>query len=331
MLDQDTAAALIHVADETGARLALIGDRHQLPAVGRGGVLDLASRYAANRCIDLDGVRRFTDPDYAHLSLQMRTGQCPDQFFDQLLARGEIVIHPSDVERLTALAVLAIDANAPDQGVESVVVADTREAAGRINALVHHTRRLAGHVTEEITTNAGERIGIGDKIATRRNNPDADVANRDTWTVTGRDKHGLVVHGDAGRRHLPIAYVHHDVELAYATTTYGIQGATVHDAHVLVGHHTSAASAYVGMTRGRDRNTAHLVADSVEDARQQWIDIFGRDRADLGPTYAARRAREDIDRYGPRPAARRPLRPGAQADPLATSRPAPSTTPGIGL
>ena len=42
MLDQDTARALLTIADETGARVAFVGDRHQLPAVGRGGVLDHA-------------------------------------------------------------------------------------------------------------------------------------------------------------------------------------------------------------------------------------------------------------------------------------------------
>jgi conjugative relaxase-like TrwC/TraI family protein len=46
MLDQDTARALLTITDETGARLALVGDRHQLPAVGRGGVLDLAVTWA---------------------------------------------------------------------------------------------------------------------------------------------------------------------------------------------------------------------------------------------------------------------------------------------
>src|SRR6185437_7177595 len=46
MLDQDTARALLSIADETGARVALLGDRHQLPAVGRGGVLELARRWA---------------------------------------------------------------------------------------------------------------------------------------------------------------------------------------------------------------------------------------------------------------------------------------------
>lgn len=47
MLDQDTARALLTIADEHGARIAFMGDRHQLPAVGpRRGVLDLAARWA---------------------------------------------------------------------------------------------------------------------------------------------------------------------------------------------------------------------------------------------------------------------------------------------
>ena len=64
---------------------------------------------------------------------------------------------------------------------------------------------------------------------------------------------------------------------------------------MLVGEHTGAASAYVGMTRGRERNVAHLVAESVDDARKQWFDVFGRDRADLGPAHA-RAARRRGDR-----------------------------------
>jgi exodeoxyribonuclease V alpha subunit len=75
MLDQDTARALLTIADETRARVALLGDRHQLPAVGRGGVLDLAARWAApEACLSLDVVHRFADPEYAAISLAMRTG-----------------------------------------------------------------------------------------------------------------------------------------------------------------------------------------------------------------------------------------------------------------
>jgi exodeoxyribonuclease V alpha subunit len=72
----------------------------------------------------------------------------------------------------------------------------------------------------------------------------------------------------------------------------------VNDGHLLVGEQTGAAGAYVGMTRGRSSNVAHLVAESNEDARRQWGDVFGRDRADLGLAHAAKLAAEDVDRYG---------------------------------
>jgi hypothetical protein len=96
------------------------------------------------------------------------------------------------------------------------------------------------------TTAVGEQIGIGDQIATRRNDRDPGVANRDCWTVTGIDDGTLRVHGRAGDRALPAAYVREHVELAYATTVYGAQGET---AHLLVGETTGAAAAYVGMPR----------------------------------------------------------------------------------
>ena len=71
MLDQDSARALLALADAGGAQVALIGDRHQLPAVGRGGVLDLAARYAAGPMhrvrrsppLHRSGVRRPLTPD----------------------------------------------------------------------------------------------------------------------------------------------------------------------------------------------------------------------------------------------------------------------------
>ena len=105
MLDQDTARALLTIADEAGARVALVGDRHQLPAVGRGGVLDHALAWAdPTAVVTLEKVHRFTDPDYAALSLRMRTGDDPAAVFDAMHRRGSIVVHPSDSERTAALA-----------------------------------------------------------------------------------------------------------------------------------------------------------------------------------------------------------------------------------
>ncbi|WP_246087091.1 hypothetical protein [Nocardioides humi] len=116
---------------------------------------------------------------------------------------------------------------------------------------------------------------------------------------------------------LPRDYVSDHIELAFASTAYGAQGETVNSAHLIVGESTGAASAYVGMTRGRHHNVAHLVADSVEDARRQWIDVFNRDRADLGPGHAATRVDEAIDRYGSQAA---PSSAAHQAAALAASQ-----------
>jgi exodeoxyribonuclease V alpha subunit len=182
-----------------------------------------------------------------------------------------------------------------------LVIADTREQVAALNATVRDRLVAAGRVEDNaaVTTGAGERIGVGDRVVTRRNDRDLDIANRDTWTVTGIHPDGTVdVMSGRGTRRLPDTYVGQHVELAYATTVYGAQGGTVESAHLALGEHTGAAAAYVAMTRGRSHNVAHLVAETVEEARDQWVATFSRDRADLGPAQAAHRAAEDLDRYG---------------------------------
>ena len=144
------------------------------------------------------------------------------------------------------------------------------------------------------------------------------MANRDIWTVTAVSPSGALTVAPAGvtptravppgvapgvtpsgvgERVLPAGYVTIHIELAYATTAHGVQGDTATSAHVVIGEHTGAASAYVGMTRGRTANTAHLVATDPAEARQQWMAVFGRDRADPGPGHAAQLVATEAARY----------------------------------
>ncbi len=292
MLDQDVARALLTIADENKVRIAFVGDRHQLPAVGRGGVLDHAARWVRpEACLELETVHRFADPEYADLTLLMRTGQRAGEVFDELCARGLIGIHPTEVERLAALS-----------EVDGTIIADTREQVETLNTAIRDQRLTTGETSPvgTVITEAGDQVSAGDLITTRRNDRGLGVANRDQWTVISTNPDGgVLIRGRNGARSLPSSYVREHVELAYATTVHGAQGETVDQAHLLIGEATGAAAAYVGMTRGRHHNTAHMVADSVEGARTQWVDVFSRDRADLGPAHAADTAAEDIERYGP--------------------------------
>jgi hypothetical protein len=332
MLDQDTARALLTIADETGARVGLVGDRHQLSAVGRGGVLDHAIAWAhPTAVVSMERVHRFTDSDYAALTLRMRTSENPGSVFDTLHRRGQVVIHPSEAERTAALA----EAGAAGD----LVVADTREHVAGLNAAIRDQRRIQSAEGEpadsrpSLVTALGERIGLGDRVATRRNDPDLGVANRQTWTVTGLGADGsLILHGRGRDRVVPADYATRFVELAYATTVHGAQGQTVDRAHVAIRETTGAAAAYVAMTRGRDANSAHLVAESVEDARRQWVETFARDRADLGPAHARRQAIEAVDRYGPQQR-RRPAPPPTRSpahEPV-EEPPRPVAPPGSGI
>lgn len=320
MIDQDTALALLTIADEAGALVAFVGDRHQLPAVGRGGVLDHAIAWAhPSAVVSMQEVRRFADPEYAKLSIAMRDGRRADAVFDRLVARGEVVVHSSEAERTDAFARAAA-------GGGALVVADTRDQVAGLNAAI---RSEHGHDLGAVVTQRGDRIGLGDRVATRRNDPALGVANRQTWTVVGiGDDGSLMLHAPGQRRDraLPAEYVREHVELAYATTIYGAQGETVDHAHVAIGETTGAAAAYVAMTRGRQTNVAHLVAESVEDARKQWIDVFSRDRADLGPADARRQAIEAVDRYGPAAMRRTGIVP-----PAPVAAPSYGEAPGIGL
>jgi exodeoxyribonuclease V alpha subunit len=263
-----------------------------------------------------DAGRTIPDTDYAELTLAMRLGQDPRAVFDALHSRGQIRLYPDAAARLETLAALAT-ASYAEEGAVAVVV-DTREQGAELNAAIRDRLVAEGRVDDgqAVATRSGQRISAGDRIATRRNDPALGVANRDTWTVTAVGPHGSlavtparaaastvtptgVSPAGSEERVLPADYVASHVELAYASTAHGVQGDTVAAAHVVVGEHTGGAAAYVGMTRGRTANVAHLVADDLDDARKQWITVFARDRADLGPGHAAELAATEAARYVP--------------------------------
>jgi conjugative relaxase-like TrwC/TraI family protein len=311
MADQDTARALCHVTDEHDARLALVGDPHQLAAVGRGGVLDLTQRWA-ERQVSLDVIHRFTrsveiepgiraelpDDSYAELSLRMRDGRDPGAVFDTLAERGLVRVYGDEQVRRDGVAREAAAARAA--GRPAAVAVATHEQARELNAAIRE-RLVAARVVDDkrtVSTGAGETVGAGDAVATRRNDRETGVANRDTWTV-GRvhDDGRLTVTGAQGQRELARSYVAEHVELAYAATVHGVQGETAHSAHLVLDTHTDAAAAYVGMTRGRTTNTVHLVAEDQAAARAQWIDAASRQRADLGVAAAREHARQAAAPY----------------------------------
>lgn len=305
MVDQDTGRALLVVADETGARVVHVGDRAQLPAVGRGGNFEAAAAWSPPiemaeihrfRCRDEAG-RWVRDDVYAELSHRIRTGIEPASDFDALVERGQVQIHSEPGKAWDAIASTWLAAHAV--GEDSVIVAATNVEATAIAGRIRDQLVVAGHVDDERTVMGrdGNPIGAGDRITTRRNDADLEVLNREEWTVHSVNRDGgLTVRGGLQDRttSLDPEYVADSVHLAYAVTDYGGQGTTTHHGVVSLGEQTTAAGLYVGMTRGRQTNTVHVTALDLDDARRQWVDAARRDRVDRGLEVELVAARQEV-------------------------------------
>lgn len=302
MLDQDTALALLHVADDAGATVALVGDRAQLPAVGRGGVLDMAAALVPE-VLDMATVHRFADPAYADLTVRLRHGENPAALFDQLHTLGLVRLHESDEEVQAAIAGTA--------RVGDAITAATNDEARTLNEQVRQWRVERGEVDDTRTAFGSDElpVGAGDVIQTRRNDAAVGVANRQTWTVRHVNENGDLYVAEAGNARkrertvrLPPDYVAEHAHLAYAVTAYGVQGATVDVSHTVLSDALRASGVYVGMTRGRHANLLHIVATDLDDAREQFTEALTRDRADRGLAAATTAAREEVTgliAYGP--------------------------------
>ncbi|QEA30482.1 AAA family ATPase [Microbacterium sp. CBA3102] len=294
MLDQDTAIALLTITAEAGATIALVGDRAQLAAVGRGGVLDMAAQLRG-RTSDMAEVHRFTDPAYAEVTVRMRDGRDPGEVFDQLTAVGLVRLHASDEDVREHIAKQRREG-------EAVTVTSNDEARAA-NARIREERVVRSEVDDHRTATGsdGLLIGAGDVIQTRKNNTSIGVANRQNWIVQHVEQDGALRVREAGNGRkrqrtvrLPAEYVTEHAHLSYAATAYGVQGATVTGSHTILTDTTSAAGVYVGMTRGREQNLLHVVAESQEQARKQFVAAMERGRADRGLTDATERAAEAV-------------------------------------
>ena len=138
------------------------------------------------------------------------------------------------------------------------------------------SRRARSRLDRYVETALGERLHVGDLVATRLNARGPFVAegkrvrNRETWTVKDIAPDGslrLEKHG--GQREVTVRadYARERVELAYFRTTHGVQGVTAQVGGTLVDERAGFRSLYTGMTRGRLENTAYVVCEERQSPR----------------------------------------------------------------
>ncbi|WP_328532343.1 relaxase domain-containing protein [Nocardioides sp. NBC_00368] len=274
----DLATAIDHLVAR-GACVRLVGDDKQLASVAAGGVLrDLAHETGA---VTLTEVRRFLNPDgslntaEAAATLAIRDGDPSAIAF--YADRGRI--HVGDLGTAADQAYVAWHEDRA-AGRDSLLIAPTNELVADLNTRARRDRISALSPTQigrTVTLTDGTRASAGDAIITRSNNRMLAISatdwvkNRDRWTVTQvHDDGSMTVRHDKLRKQvrLPAAYVSTSVQLGYATTVHGAQGATVDTCHLVLTGEEDRNLLYVGLSRGRFANHLYLASGHNGDPHE---------------------------------------------------------------
>jgi conjugative relaxase-like TrwC/TraI family protein len=274
MLATSDLAAVHARATAAGAKLLLTGDHRQLAAVGAGGGLALLAQANGH---ELTEIHRFSAPWEGPASLRLREGD--DTVLFDYRKHGRLIdAGTPDRARWSAARAWLADTLA---GRRSVLIVGSNEDAARLSGDVRAQLVRLGRVAEEGVKlgRDGNTAGPGDLVQARRNawelagwagNAKAPI-NRETYRVL--DIHqdgGLVVELLAGdqaglRLMLPASYVADDLTLGYAGTVHSTQGLDVDTSHIVVDPRTSPETLYVGLSRGREGNHAHVVTHATDE------------------------------------------------------------------
>ncbi|WP_354227217.1 MobF family relaxase [Arthrobacter bambusae] len=298
-------AALVRQANETGAKILLVGDPAQLDSIDAGGVLGWLDRQG--KAARLRTIWRFKDPWERSASLGLREGR--PSVLAEYEDHGRIRHgHYSDmVDR-------AYSAWHSDvlSGRVSVLIAPDNETVQMLNERAQADRVSLGAVDAErsLALRDGLRAGRGDIGIARRNDRSIRddrgefLRNGALLEVTGVDRrHGVLnaIRKDTGAALLlPSSYVESSLELGYATTAHRSQGLTVDTGHTVVtpGRLTRELL-YVSMTRGRHSNTAYVSENDPDEdeildpsTRSSWRVILGEVLSAEGAERTAHEVRD---------------------------------------
>ena len=305
-LDTADLAMITEAARQAGARIIATGDTAQLGAVQAGGMFRLlASEVPA---AELHEVRRFGAQWEREASVRLRDGDLAAvAVYDR---HGRIRGADTEAACQRAASMWLADHL---RGKDVLLLAGSNAEAADLSRRIQVKLTQLGQVGPPQAALAdGNHAGIGDLIRARLNTRiDAggqQLTNRDILKV-------VAMHGpDAEVRRqrsdgswtepfrVPRAYLSDHTELAYAGNIHVAQGRTVDTAHLLVTESVSRQALYVGMTRGRESNTAHVVTGPTAPPGQKpyqqaapesvLASIIQRDEDDLSATEQIRQAQD---------------------------------------
>lgn len=275
-------SALIDMCVEAGAALRLIGDPAQHTSVQAGGSWAQLVQRFATETPELRNQRRLKNRTEVEATEHVRAGE-----FKEAFAKLHELGHIQEFETWT-------EAYAPiiqrwwalrQQGRAHPLVERTNANRQVLNTLAQTLRRRAGEIGESIPFGA-KAFAIGDEVIAKE--PNKKLVNTESNEYVRNASSGIVVaigtnavvvdFVDIGEISIPREWAARPagIDLAYAMTSYSVQGATNDASTSIVTEGMGAAELLVDLTRGRDENVLIAIGRGDDEFAPATNDIAER-------------------------------------------------------
>lgn len=277
MAETRVLARVLELVEQAEGKVILIGDPHQLPAVGAGGLF--AGIVEREGAVVLQENRRQRDEVERDALARVRAGVGRD-YLAYAEKRERLLVSDSPV---TTRARLLADwwEHARDDLAGNVMLALRRRDVSDLNQLARSLMERDGQLGKERLTVSDREFAAGDRVVCLRNSDLLGVKNGTCGTVerVDHDRRALVVATDRGptvelsRRYLEAGNVRH----AYALTGHAAQGLTVERAFVLgAGEARLQEWGYVALSRARTETRLYVTGNPREQ-ESHFHDLDNRD------------------------------------------------------
>lgn len=269
---------LAHAAAWRSARLVLVGDRAQLPAIDAGGgFAALADRLGA---VELAANRRQQTELQRDVARHLAEGRA-DAAVRLLSESGRLQSFEDTRDARVALVTAWARAELDSPG-RNLMLAHDRHDVAELNRIAREWREQWGLISDRRITVSGTEWAIGDRMVCRRNDYSLGVRNGTQGTVVDLDRHAehldlVTDHGEVVR--IPADYLAH-ARHGYALTGHVSQGESVDRAFVLASPERGGAEwAYVAGSRQRHDLHVFVVHHEAENVEEALARAWSRSQA----------------------------------------------------
>ena len=262
--------------EAAGAKLVLVGDDRQLGAVGPGGGLGALLERHGGLAHVLDENVRQRDPNERAALAELRAGSI-ERAVEHYASSGRLHVSP----HLDAALSQMVDAWATDAlaGKDAAMYAWQRRNVETLNRLARECWRAEGRLSgPELVAPGGRAYAVGDRVVTLRPGNETVTSERGEVVRVDLERRELTARIDDGRLVRLLAEETSGDRLAhgYAVTVHRAQGATVDAAHRLEDG-GGRELAYVAMSRPREHGHVWVVADDLEQAKEDLVREWSRE------------------------------------------------------